>query len=438
MKSFVDRLFQEINGNKEQKIISQLESSISKQIEETINYKDFFNLPIFHILNIVENANLKNIDDPIEFIKQFITNTVEKHSNERETLCLLFSLQTQDLNLEYQEIIKILQLFSNSQLCTQLGKSYDYQSGLPDVDVDYLLKEKDDQIKQLKEQIDITKIVTKQPKDYEPDIYKAISEGKLSSVKYYCFQNKQTLITKNDDSKALLILSMLCNQLTIFKFIFEYLKFAECSNDTIKSLIFDQFIYLNYQADDIYKTYIKTTPRTFLPFYKYLIEEKGINLNQRSGILSSENPPIIAPIMQNDLESLKYFIEQCNVDFEQDIMLAFTCTTGNLDIAQYLLEYSHFDITTKLQGKNLLHYACMAIDLNRQSYQHLPLVMFLVEKCQIDVNSQCDDDGNTPLHYAKESGFDDVAEYLISKGADQNIKNNKGQTPNEVSKSNNT
>ena len=37
--------------------------------------------------------------------------------------------------------------------------------------------------------------------------------------------------------------------------------------------------------------------------------------------------------------------------------------------------------------------------------------------------------GDTPLHYAAESGRRDVVEYLVSKGADIRAKNSHGTTP---------
>ena len=40
-----------------------------------------------------------------------------------------------------------------------------------------------------------------------------------------------------------------------------------------------------------------------------------------------------------------------------------------------------------------------------------------------------DEYGNTPLHYASLYGKSKVVKYLINKGADINKKNNKGNTP---------
>ena len=500
MKSFVDRLFLEINGNRNQDLISQLEFNISQEIEETINCLDFFNLPISNILNIIEKADLTNIDEPVAFIKAFVTNTVERHSHERETLCLLFSLQTKELNLEYQDIISILQLFPNSQLCAQFGKSLAYNSRLPTVDVTYLqneLKEKDEQIQQLKQKINIMENVTKQPSDYEPDICKAISEGKLSSVKYYCFLNRKKFDMDSEESFECLILSMLYNQLPIFQYIYKFLGLSnEYGNeitialfapifmisamknieyrklipfittppnsflpfykflikegvfDNNKSMHLDPFIYASiimvhaFASKDIdaakkfieqskLNSFITTPPNSFLPFYKFLIEEEGFDDNNSIQIGSNYLTPVILACIQNDVDSARYLIEQRHVNFDPNILLMFSCLYGNLNIIQYLFKNNEVDITKNINGRKLIHYACYPHKMYGTPEQHLPIVKFLVETYHSDVNSQ-DDDGNTPLHYAKHSGYDIISNYLISKGANQNIINNDGKTPNQM------
>jgi ankyrin repeat protein len=57
----------------------------------------------------------------------------------------------------------------------------------------------------------------------------------------------------------------------------------------------------------------------------------------------------------------------------------------------------------------------------------LPSVQYLVEELHADVNVS-DAWGYTPLHYAAAWGQNDVIEYLISKGADVNVKTRLGQT----------
>ena len=46
-----------------------------------------------------------------------------------------------------------------------------------------------------------------------------------------------------------------------------------------------------------------------------------------------------------------------------------------------------------------------------------------------DVNAKFDDDGISPLHYAAYRSHKEIAELLISKGADVNAKDENGDTP---------
>ncbi len=47
----------------------------------------------------------------------------------------------------------------------------------------------------------------------------------------------------------------------------------------------------------------------------------------------------------------------------------------------------------------------------------------------VSVNSKSNDDGNTGLHWAASFGWKEMAELLISNGADVNLKNMEGNTP---------
>lgn len=45
------------------------------------------------------------------------------------------------------------------------------------------------------------------------------------------------------------------------------------------------------------------------------------------------------------------------------------------------------------------------------------------------VNAEDEEYGNTPLHYAAQKGFLELAELLLSRGADINARENIGRTP---------
>ena len=56
------------------------------------------------------------------------------------------------------------------------------------------------------------------------------------------------------------------------------------------------------------------------------------------------------------------------------------------------------------------------------------VICFLVKECGVDVNV-CDENLNTPLHYAYLYGQTDIAQYLIQNGADVMAVNCEGKTP---------
>ena len=55
-------------------------------------------------------------------IKTIITKTIENHSKEKETLLLLHSLKTNDIELTLEESVDILSLFTQCDIFIQLEK----------------------------------------------------------------------------------------------------------------------------------------------------------------------------------------------------------------------------------------------------------------------------------------------------------------------------
>ena len=98
MKTIVD-LLNEINGERRSNIIESHEELIAEDIEKATKEKQFFSLPLNNILNVVSKTNLSEQEDPISLIKTIITKTLENHSEEKETLLLLDSLKTNDIEL---------------------------------------------------------------------------------------------------------------------------------------------------------------------------------------------------------------------------------------------------------------------------------------------------------------------------------------------------
>ena len=110
----IDKLQQEIKGENRKEIIDSFEESIAEDIEKATKEKQFFSLPLNNILNIVSKTNLSEQEDPISLIKTIITKTIENHSEEKETLLLLSSIKTNDIELTLESCVDILSLFKQS------------------------------------------------------------------------------------------------------------------------------------------------------------------------------------------------------------------------------------------------------------------------------------------------------------------------------------
>ena len=92
-----------------------------------------------------------------------------------------------------------------------------------------------------------------------------------------------------------------------------------------------------------------------------------------------------------------------------------------LIIVKYLIEKLHFDPNSRDKfGAIPLHYACLS--------GFLPVVKYFIEitKCNIEDRNSED---QTPLHFAKMGKNNEVIEYLLSKGANENAQDIHGKIP---------
>ena len=109
----------------EQTFVVYLEEAITENITKATKEKQFFSLPLNNILNIVSKTNLseqEDQEDPISLIKTIITQTIENHSEEKETLLLLSSIKTNDIELTLEQCVDILSLFTQCNIFIQLEK----------------------------------------------------------------------------------------------------------------------------------------------------------------------------------------------------------------------------------------------------------------------------------------------------------------------------
>ncbi|MBC8245052.1 MAG: ankyrin repeat domain-containing protein [Verrucomicrobia bacterium] len=98
---------------------------------------------------------------------------------------------------------------------------------------------------------------------------------------------------------------------------------------------------------------------------------------------------------------------------------------GNMELLDFFMSLHVHIFVEDSDKRTMLHHA--ALNPNENS---LAVTEFLVGR-GLDVNAQ-DSDGNTPLHLALSPFQQDVAKYLISSGADPEIKNWKGISPHTM------
>ena len=139
----IDKLKQEINGENRKEIIDSFEESIAEDMTKATKEKQFFSLPLNNILNIVSKTNLSEQEDPISLIKTIITKTIENHSKEKETLLLLHSLNTNDIELTLEQCVDILSLFTQCDIFIQLHNKFHENKQIVDIDTDYLIEQKE-------------------------------------------------------------------------------------------------------------------------------------------------------------------------------------------------------------------------------------------------------------------------------------------------------
>ena len=188
MKNLISKLENELKGKNEQQEIDKYELDISKSIKEGIDLDFFYNLPFQNIFSILSKVDINDFEDPLLAMKKIITKTIDNHYNEKETLQLLYLINFSKDVTSLDDLISLLILFTNCKFCATIGELYSEQNALVNPDYEY-------EIKKLNEKIELfsTSYTTKRPEfhpvnikpeDYEPDIIKAVDEGKLTSVQY--------------------------------------------------------------------------------------------------------------------------------------------------------------------------------------------------------------------------------------------------------------
>lgn len=149
-------------------------------------------------------------------------------------------------------------------------------------------------------------------------------------------------------------------------------------NDLRHSLLGSRLLHFCVQGD-----------ATGLDFMKFLVEEKGVDLNSQDNF--GQTPFYIA------------------------------ADQGCFDFCKYLAEKgANINFRDSMFGYGLLHICC-------KNPMGLDFMKFLVEKKTVDLNSQ-DNLGQTPIYIAVQKRGFDFCKYLTDNGANLNAKHLNGST----------
>lgn len=290
VKNMLSELEKHLNilGKKNSKMINFLESNLSKKISILVEFPRFYSMPLNNIANIVKKVDFKDVDNPYEFIYSLIKKLTKEH---KDTHFILKSINCDDLNFSLKQCIDIISLFKNCPLLSKIVKLFDEMNNQPEYDYEYILKQKEEEIEKLREYMDSHNLiylpeVNEKPTDFESNICKACSEGKLSSVQYLI---EQEYIDKNLRESGLTPLHYACSNghLSIVRYLIEIQHVDK------------------EQKDDNESTPLMHASSKSLDIVKYLIEKQKVNIH---AINKREESALHFAIKNGCLSNVKYLI----------------------------------------------------------------------------------------------------------------------------------
>ena len=480
----IEKLEGKIRENNIKEDIEVLEEQLSKNAEELSKNEKFFNLPLNNIFSVISKVDfnlIEEYDKNIEIIRNIIKNIMNTHFEEKETILILQNLNLRTISFE--DIFSLLELITNCPILVDFCNLYKERDKEVNFDYEYELQLKNQGIEKLKQEIKTLYQLfipdTEKPKDYEPDIFKACKEGKLTSVQYLLEQENEdpykTVETSNDELKIYendtpIHIATQNGHILIILYLIEIQKVDKniqgfggktalhyaCENGHLPIVEYLISKGANIEAKDEYGDYVIHYASTggHLPIVKYLIERQNVDkdikgflertplhyackkghfpiveyLISKGANIEAEDEygktPLHFACENGHLQIVEYLISKgANIEAKDehgDYVIHHASTCGNLSIVQYLIERQNVDKDIKgFLEKTPLHCAC---EIN-----YLPMVEFLISKgANIEAN---DIYGETALHLACEEGHLQIVEYLISKGANIEAEENNKRTP---------
>ena len=382
---------------------------------------------------------------------------------------LLFSL--------FNQMSKMPFIFSNFKNEIDLNVNKILQNFHNEIEV--LKKNQENIQKQLKENEKLMKfpLIYEKPNDYEADVFQACKNGKLTSIQYQIEienvdKNIRTVTSDIDNKfskKEMLIhIASKNGHLPIVEYLIEKqnvdinikggfkeqtpLHYA-CENGHLPVVEYLISKSANVNAKDKYGDYIihSASKGGLLPIVEYLIEQQNIDKDLKG---FDHKTPLQYACENSNFAIVTFLISKCAniqaIDIVENHVIHYASQGGIISLVQKLIEQKNVDINIKgFCKKTPLQYACengkLSIveyliskgananskDINGNYVIHyaskgglLPIVQYFIEQQNVDIDIKGYYE-KIPLQYACENGHLQIAQYLISKGANINIKDRR-------------
>ena len=331
MNAIIKKIHEEINGQKREDVLQFCEQVLNDNFEETATTLSFFKLPLEIIFSVISKQDFSDVENIDKLIQAFIKNTINAHEKEKETIFLLHHLNTKDCYFSLEQCVNILSSFKNVDLCTKLGRAFAEEYKDIDFDFEFQLQQKDKEIEELKRKI-LCELkfppIKERPVDFQPDIFTAAKEGKLTSVQYII---EHEGIDKNlKDKYGETPLHIACR--------YGYIEIVE-----------------------------------------YLIEKAGANKEEVNG---TGWTPLHYSASGGNLNIIQYLIEKAHVsnhpyDRDGKTPLHIACSFNHLPIVKYFVNELHYNVNeSDKNGRNPLHIAAQN--------EFLDIIQFLLS-CNADI-----------------------------------------------------
>ena len=337
MNQIIQNLSNELKGMNRKEEINELENQLLVNIEELSKNINFFNLPLKSIFSIISKINFKSIAATCSIVKilqNFIYNTIKTHFEEKETLSILNYLNTETFSLSYDETISVLSLFTNCSFLVNFTNLYKELNPSAIIKYEYEIEQKESEIQKIQKQMDEINVlkttkaqqtidtnqqstndisglnhfspakidlstfspIREKPEDFEPNIFKACIQGKLTSVQWLV--EKQGV---NPKEKA---------------------KESDHKNKITKGIT----------------PFLLAVQNGYLPLVEYLVNNR-VDIKQRD---QAGNYPIHIAAQNGHLPVIQYLIEIQGVDKElrgeySKTPLHFASEKGHLPVVEYLI-----------------------------------------------------------------------------------------------------